>query len=161
MTRTLALAVAALSLLAGACHHYAPGSLAELSPGDRVRALLTQEQVRAFDEVLPAGERRLEGTVLEADGGSVLLEVPVLTVAEGIRLDSYHQRLRIQAPGLADVEVRALARGRTYALVGVAGVVVGAIVWNQLGGARRGSTNPPDPPNEDGAVVVRLGFVFD
>ena len=149
-----------LPLLVGGCHHYAPGSLAELSAGDRVRTLLTQEQLREFDEFLPGGERAVVGTVVEADSGGLLLEVPVMTVAEGIRVDSYSQRLRIPAPGVADVEVRTLARGRTYALVGVAAVVVGAVVWDQVGRARRGGTSPPDPPSEDGAVVIRLGFVL-
>lgn len=159
MIRIRNLAAVLLPLLVGACHHYAPGSLAELSAGDRVRALLTREQLREFEEFLPAGERSVEGTVVEVDSGGMLLEVPVVTVAEGIRVDSYHQRLRIPAPGLADVEVRSLARGRTYALVGIAGVVVGAVVWDQVGRARRGGTNPPDPPSEDGAVVIRFGFV--
>ena len=161
MIRTRPAAAVLLQLLAGACHHYVPGSLVELKPGDRVRTLLTQEQTREFGEFLPRGERALEGTVVEAGSESVLLEVPLLTVAEGIRVDSYHQRLRIPAPGLADVEVRSLARGRTYALVGIAGVVVGAIVWDQVGRARRGGTSPPDPPNEDGAVVIGLGFSFN
>lgn len=161
MIRTRTVAAVSLPLLAGACHHYVPGSLVELNPGDRVRTLLTREQVREFDQFLPRGERALEGTVVEAGPEGVLLEVPLLTVAEGIRVDSYHQRLRIPAPGLADVEVRSLARGRTYALVGVAGVVVGAIVWDQVGRARAGSTDRPDPPNEDGALVISLGFVFE
>ncbi|MDE2875427.1 MAG: hypothetical protein OXU69_04890 [Gemmatimonadota bacterium] len=154
------LAAVLFPLLAGACHHYAPSSLAELNAGDRVRTLLAQDQLREFEEFLPPGERTVEGTVVEADTGGVLLEVPVMTVAEGIRVDSYSQRLRIPAPGLADVELRSLARGRTYALVGIAGVVVGAVVWDQVGRARRGGTNRPDPPSEDGAVVIRLGFVL-
>lgn len=161
MIRTRTVAAVSLPLLAGACHHYVPGSLVELDPGDRVRTLLTQEQIEEFDEFLPRGERALEGTVVDAGAEGLLIEVPLLTVAEGIRVDSYHQRLRIPAPGLADVEVRSLARGRTYALVGIAGVVVGAIVWDQVGRARRGGTNRPDPPNEDGALVISLGFVFD
>ena len=160
MIRSRTAAAALLPLLAGACHHYAPSSLAELGPGDRVRTLLTLEQLQEFDEVLPVGERTIEGTVVQADSGGMLIEVPLLTVAEGIRLESYHQRLRIPAPGVADVEVRSLARGKTFALAGVAGVVVGAVVWEQFGRARRGSTNPPDPPNEDGIVVIRFGFVL-
>lgn len=152
------LAAALPPLLAGACHHYAPGSLAELSAGDRVRTLLTGQQRQEFDEVLAGGGRLIEGTVVEADSGGMLLEVPLLTVAEGIRLQTYHQRLRIPAPGVADVEVRSLARGKTLALAGIAGVVVGAVVWEQLRRARRGGVDPPDPPNEDGVVVIRFGF---
>lgn len=158
MIRTRTVAAVFLPLLAGACHHYAPSTLAELGPGDRVRTLLTREQLERFDEVLPTGERTLEGTVVEVDSGSVLLEVPLVTVAEGIRLDSYHQRLRIPAPGMADIELRSLARGKTYALVGMAGAAVGAIVWEQLRKGRRGGTNPPDPPAEDGVVLIQFGF---
>ena len=160
INRSRTVAAALLPLLAGACHAYAPSSLAELSAGDRVRALLTREQLQQFDEFLPRGERALEGTVVDADSSGVLLEVPLVTVTEGIRVDSYHQRLRIPAPGVADVEVRSLARGRTFALVGLAGVVAGAIVRDQLRRARRGGTNPPDPPNEDGAFFIRFGFVL-
>ena len=161
MIRSRTKVAALLPLLAGACHAYAPSSLAELGAGDRVRTLLTREQLSEFDEFLPRGERSLEGTVVEVDSSGLLLEVPLVSVAEGIRLDSYHQRLRIPAPGVADVEVRSLARGRTYTLVGIVGVAVGAIVSYQLRSARRGSTNPPDPPNEDGALVISFGFVFD
>jgi len=66
MIRTRTVAAVSLPLLAGACHHYVPGSLVELDPGDRVRTLLTQEQIEEFDEFLPRGERALEGTVVDA-----------------------------------------------------------------------------------------------
>ena len=87
-------------------------TLADVTPGDRVRTLLTQAQYEEFDEYLFGGDRVMEGTVVEADAGALLLEVPLVTVAEGIRVDSYSQRLRIPAQGLADVEVRSLSRGR-------------------------------------------------
>ena len=161
MIRIRTAAAALLPLLAGACHHYAPSSVAALRPGDRVRTLLTQEQLREFDEVLPVGERTMEGTVVEADSGGMLLEVPLLTVAEGIRVASYHQRLRIPAPGVADVEVRSLARGKTLALAGIAVAVVGAVAWEQFGRARGGGTNPPDPPAEDGIVVIQFVFALN
>lgn len=153
-------AVAALSaaLLAGACHTYSPVTLADVTAGDRVRTLLTQAQYEEFDEYLLGGDRVMEGTVVEADAGALLLEVPLVTVAEGIRVDSYSQRLRIPAQGLADVEIRSLSRGRTYALAGILGVAVGAIAWDQFRGSRRGEPRPPIPPEEDIAVVIRISF---
>ncbi len=156
----LASAVAPLlaALLASACHTYSPVTLADVTPGDRVRTLLTQAQYEEFDEYLLGGDRVMEGTVIEADAGALLLEVPLVTVAEGIRVDSYSQRLRIPAQGVADVEIRSLSRGRTYALAGILGVAVGAIAWDQFRGSRRGEARPPIPPEEDIAVVIRISF---
>jgi len=146
------------ALLASACHTYSPVTLADVTPGDRVRTLLTQAQYEEFDEYLLGGDRVMEGTVIEADAGALLLEVPLVTVAEGIRVDSYSQRLRIPAQGVADVEIRSLSRGRTYALAGILGVAVGAIAWDQFRGSRRGEARPPIPPEEDIAVVIRISF---
>ena len=158
MIPTRAAAALFIPLLAGACHAYRPASLTELSSGDRVRTLLTQSQFEEFDEHLFGGDRLIEGTVVEADANGLLLEVPVVAVAEGIRVRSYHQRLRIPAPGVADMEIRSLARGRTYALAGVLGAALGAIVWDQLSGSRRGDATPPPLPEEDIAVVIRIPF---
>lgn len=155
---TGAVAVLLAALLAGACHTYSPTSLADVTAGDRVRTLLTQAQYEEFDEYLLGGDRTMEGTVIEANGGGLLLEVPLVTVAEGIRVDSYSQRLRIPAQGVADLEIRSLSRGRTYALAGILGVAVGAIAWDQFRGSRRDEARPPMPPEEDIAVVIRISF---
>lgn len=159
MHRSRFLFTVLLPLLASGCHTYASSNLGAVSGGDRVRALLTQEQFVEFEEYLPGAGRRLEGTVLEADSSGMLLEVPVVTVERGIRLDSYHQRLRIPAPGIADLELQSLDRLRTYSLVGLAAAGVGAIVWDQaLRGARRGGERPPGPPEEDILIVLRIPF---
>ena len=65
----LAGAVAALwaALLATACHTYSPVTVSDVTPGDRVRTLLTQAQYEEFDEYLLGGDRVMEGTVVEAD----------------------------------------------------------------------------------------------
>ena len=158
MSRIRAAAILFLSPLAVGCHAYAPSSLTQLQPGDRVRTLVTQEQFDEFDEHLLGGDRLIEGTVVEADPAGVLLEVPVVTVTEGIRVESFSQRLRIPAPGVAEVEIRSLARGRTYSLAGAIGIVLGAIAWDQLRGSRRGDSTPPPVPEEDIAVVIRIPF---
>lgn len=139
----LALAVPAW---AGACHAYAPSELGQVNAGDRVRTLLTREQFDRISEGLPAGERRIEGVVVEADPEALLLEVPVATRVEGIRVASYSQRLRIPEAGIADLELRSLARGRTYGLAAVAAVVVGWIVWDQFLDDSGRSPGPRPPP---------------
>lgn len=158
MTPARTLAAFLLSLSAAACHAYRPTSLPELHGGDRVRALLTQDQHEEFAEYLLGGGRLVEGTVVEADPAVLLLEVPVVTVAEGIRVDSYSQRLRIPAAGVADVELRSLDRGRTYSLAGVVGAVLGGMVWYEFARrSRRGATVPPGPPEED-RVIIQIPF---
>lgn len=158
MTAARNLAALVLSLSTAACHAYRPTSLPELQGGDRVRTLLTQAQHDELAEYLLGGDRLVEGTVVEADPAGMLLEVPVVTVAEGIRVDSYSQRLRIPAAGVADVELRSLDRGRTYALAGVVAAALGGIVWYEFARrSRRGTAVPPGPPEED-RIIIRIPF---
>lgn len=158
MTPSRTVTALVLSLSAAACHAYRPTSVPELHSGDRVRALLTQTQYEEFAEHLLGGDRLVEGTVVEADPAGLLLEVPVVTVAEGIRVDSYSQRLRIPAAGVADVELRSLERSRTYSLVGVVAAALGGIVWYEFARrSRRGTAVPPGPPEED-RVIIRIPF---
>lgn len=141
-------AVAALAApaWAWACHAYAPSEMGQVNAGDQVRALLTQDQANRFAETLPTTGRLIEGVVVEVGAGEILLEVPVVTRLEGIRVESYHQRLRIPEAGIADLETRSLARTRTYALAGLAAAVVGWVVWDQfLADAGRDSIPFPPP----------------
>lgn len=135
----------AASASGGACHAYAPSELGRVNAGDHVRTLLTQEQFGRFSENLPSGERLIEGVVVEADPGALLLDVPVVTRVEGIRVASYSQRLRIPEAGIADLELRSLSRGRTYGLAGAAAVLLGWIVWDQFldDSGRRPDPGPP------------------
>ena len=154
MTRTrTALAV----LLCTGCHAYAPASPTAVRPGDQVRALLTVEQFSAFEDVLPSGNRRVNGTVLEAGGGELVLEVPVLTQVEGMRVQSLRQRLRVTEAGVADLELRSLSRGRTFTLAGVAAALVGYVAWDQLlSDAGRSDEPPTGPINELLRIVFRI-----
>ena len=159
MNRSRIAIIPFLPLLAAGCHAYAASSLGEVGSGDRVRALLTQDQFDEFEEYLLGGDRRVEGTVVEADSTGMLVEVPVVTVERGIRLDSYHQRLRIPAPGIADLELQSLDRIRTYSLVGVAAVGLGMVVADQvLANSRRRVDPTPGPPEENIAIVFRIPF---
>lgn len=146
-----------LSLLAAGCHTYRPGTLSDLSAGDRVRTLLTPSQHEELREYLLGGDRLVEGTVVEADPAELLLEVPVLTVAEGIRVESYSQRLRIPVGGVADVEMRLLDWKRSSALAGVIGAAAGIIIWDQVRRRSRRGTTVPTGPLED-RIVIQIPF---
>lgn len=148
----------ALALLfCGACHAYAPASPAAVSPGDQVRALLTTEQFAAFADALPTDDRRVEGTVIQAGAGVLLLEVPVFTEAEGMRVESLSQRLRVQEAGLADLEVRTLSRSRTFAVLGAVAALAGYVAWEQIfSDSDRGSGLPDGPITELWRIVFRF-----
>ncbi len=144
--------------LTAACHAYRPAAFGELDPGDDVRALLTPEQFLELSETLAGPDRRVEGTVVESDSTSLLLEAPLVTVVQGIRVRSHRQRFRLPATGVADVELRELASGRTAALAGAAGAVIAAILWRQLGDARVGDGPGPPQPQEAVPAGVRIPF---
>jgi len=145
------------TLFAAACHTYRPGTLPDLSAGDRVRTLLTPDQHEELQEYLLGGDRLVEGTVLEATPAELLLEVPILTVAEGIRVESYSQRLRIPVDGVADLEMRLLDWRRSSALAAVIGAAAGAIIWDQVRRRSRRGTTVPTGPLED-RVVIQIPF---
>jgi hypothetical protein len=146
-----------LLLFAAGCHTYRPGTVSELSAGDRVRTLLTVDQHEELEEYLLGGDRLVEGTVVEATPAELLLEVPILTVAEGIRVESYSQRLRIPLAGVADVEMRLLDWKRSSALAGIIGAAAGAIIWDQVRRrSRRGTTTPTGPL--EGPIVIQIPF---
>lgn len=146
-----------IPLLAAACHTYRPGTLPDLNAGDRVRTLLTPDQHEELQEYLLGGDRLVEGTVLEATPAELLLEVPILTVAEGIRVESYSQRLRIPVDGVADLEMRLLDWRRSSVLAAVIGAAAGAIVWDQVRRRSRRGTTTPTGPLED-RIVVQIPF---
>lgn len=149
--------VLVIPLIAAACHTYRPGTLSDLGAGDRVRTLLTPDQHEEFQEYLLGGDRLVEGTVVGATSAELLLEVPVLTVAEGIRVESYSQRLRIPVNGVADLEMRLLDWRRSSALAAVIGAAAGVIIWDQVSRRSRRGTTVPTGPLED-RIVIQIPF---
>ncbi|MGI9629054.1 MAG: hypothetical protein ACR2QM_19640 [Longimicrobiales bacterium] len=145
--------------LLGGCYSYTPSALGDLSAGDEVRARLTAAQFDELEEHIPGGDRVVEGEVVEVGASRMLLEVPVNTAVQGIRVQSLKQRFEIPADGMADVELRTLDRRRTYGLSAVGVAVIGYIVWDQLlSEGRRGGTDTPEPPDEDRRITFKIPF---
>ena len=154
------LAVLALSPVLGSCYTYTGSSLGELTDGDEVRARLTAAQFDELEEHLPGRDRVLDGEVIEVGPQRLLLEVPVTSSVQGIRVQSLNQRIEISADGLADVELRTLDRGRTYGLSGAGVVLVGYVIWDQLlSDTRRGGEGEPPPPPEDRRTLFKLPLI--
>ena len=150
------LVLAACIAVQPACHAYVPGTLQGVRSGDKVRALLTADQYERLSEDSRPADRVFEGEVVTANADGLLMEVPVVTLARGIRVESLSQRFRIPADGLADLELRTLAKGRTYSLVGAAAALVGVIIWDQTRSARQGDARLPVPPDENRVTIFRF-----
>jgi len=154
------LAVLALPGVLGGCYTYTASSLGELAIGDEVRARLTAAQFDDLEEHIPGRDRILDGEVVESGPQGLLLEVPVSTSVEGIRIRSLNQRIEIPADGLADVELRTLDRGRTYGVSAAGAALVGFVIWDQLlSDTRRGGTDVIPPPDEDRRTIFRLPII--
>lgn len=144
-------------LLAGACHYYTPASPTSVNQGDQIRALLTAEHFAQVQDALPGEDRRVEGTVVQAEAAVLLIEVPLVTSAQGNRVESYSQRLRVPKEGIADIEVRSLARGRTVAVASAAAALLGLLAWDQLfSDAGSSDQRPPDPTSEFRRIMIRI-----
>ena len=141
MTRYLLPLVLAVSL--GGCHTYQPVPVRELAPGSDVRVRLSGAYADSLAPVLQRDDARvLEGTLIDVDGSSILLEVPVEQTLRGMRLQTLNQRVQVPASAFLETESKQLHRGRTFLALGVAAAVVGGVVVHQLSKESGGSQNP-------------------
>lgn len=148
-----------LLLAAGAagCYTYSPVDIRELSTGDGIRARVSGARADSLETILPGDARLLEGTVTGIDGEAVVIEVPVNTDVRGIRVRTLNQRVDVPIADVVEAEIRQLNRGRTYGAIGVAALVVGYFVYDQLTD-RTGLDDDPEvpPPNESIPFGLRL-----
>lgn len=160
MPRPQLLATVAFTLtaLSTGCYAYRPATLSDIRSGDQVDVLLTPAQHEELEASLLGSDRSLIGEVLEVGRDGLLMEVPLVTLESGIRVESLSQRLRIPTEGVADLEIRSLDKTRTYSLIGVATAGVGFLLWEQFGDERTGGTRPPSPPLENRITILRIPF---
>lgn len=150
-------ATASLALLmTTACYTYHPVAVESLRVQSDVRARLTPGQLEELREMLPAGDRVIEGRVLERESDGVLLLVPVVSALRGARVETINQRLSIRNTGFVEVEVRELDRVRTGLALGAGAVVVGVVVARMLDEA----VNPGSQPGGPGTGDLRPRAVF-
>lgn len=128
-TRSLTLV---LLFALGGCYTYSPTSFDLLSEGAEIRARLRAVEVDRLADVLLTDSRVVEGKVVERDGGSLFVDVTVLSSLRGMRLTSLNQRIRLDRDGVVDLEFKTLSRGRTWAAAGIMGAAIGFFVYKQF-----------------------------
>lgn len=150
------LAFACLAL--AGCYSYRPVPSGAVPLDAQVRARLSAQQADRLGDVLPAGTRVLEGTVLESGGDALLLLVPVSSQLRGARVDVLNQRLRLSQSDIVELELKELDRGRTGLLVGAGAVALGAIVVAAI--VETGGGDGPEEPPETGERRRVRRFAF-
>ena len=138
-----------LPLLA-ACYTYAPIELATTQPGTEVRARVSAATADQLEPILGSTNRLLVGTVIASSPDTLLVEVPTVLRAEiGGGIQTLHQRVAIPRSGLLEMESRKLDRFRTYAVAGVAAVVVGGFILKAtvLDPGKEGTPGGGTPPD--------------
>ena len=158
MTRhRLFLLIVCLTSLSG-CYTYQRSSAAEIGPGQDVRVRISGAYADSLGPILMTDDARVvEGSVVGRDNGSLMLEVPVNSQLQGIRMETLRQRVEVPAEELVDVEVKELSKLRTY---GTLGLIVGAgvaIVVAQLSGDSGGGSVPGGGGPVE-SVVAPSGF---
>lgn len=142
-------AIAAVALVTG-CYNYSPVEMGGVAPGSDVRATLTTEKSLQLEEEL--GQRRsvLEGEVLDADAGSILVAVAWYRPDPRRGTEPLTQRIRLREDEILEVEARRLDRLRTGGFLGVVGTAAAFLVIRLVTGDDPGGTILP--PRPDGEV---------
>jgi hypothetical protein len=139
------------------CYTYRPASLDDVPPNAHVRALLSAEELGRLGSVVPIASRYVEGELLERGTGEVLLLVPVTSDVVGARVQTLHQRVRIPAAGILDLELKQLDRWKTTLVIGAGAAALGGIAVAAFSGTGRSDRPGPGPgPNE---LVIPLGAI--
>lgn len=146
--------VLALVACASGCHTFQPASIAELAPGEAVRARISGAFADSLSTILPGDTRVVEGTYVEANGPTVYLDVPVTSSYQGMRLQTLNQRVEIPESAFTDLERKSLSKSRTGLALGAVVAASAAIIIAQLSGDTGGAALPGGGGPVDAVVAT-------
>jgi len=126
-----------LAVVASGCFSYVPVSLSEVSPGQEVRLRLTAEEAARYPDLRLRDPRLMEGTLVEATDGVVVVEASIGTgdATRGTRI--FVQQVPVSRSGILEVELREINKARTGLLIAGGGAVITAVVIEAGGGFGR------------------------
>lgn len=141
-----------------ACYSYTPVNLDSVAPGQSVRARVTGQALDRVRDQLGSDSRVVEGEVVVADNGSLLLGVTAATRQVGFHFESLNQRITLHDRDVLELERKELDRTRTYVVAAGAGVAVGAILFAMLSDEAGGGTKQPPTggPSDDRITIFSI-----
>ncbi len=148
-------ALCALVALAG-CYHYQEVGLDELAPAQEVRIRVSITQAEILEETLRRDNPRvIRGTVAQREGGSLYLDVPVVTELRVGRMESLRQRIELPESSIQELERRHLDRGRTALVIGGTAIVIGGIVAGLIVQSE-GTVGEDVPPSDENRIPISI-----
>jgi len=132
------------------CYTFRPAEVSDVVPGQDIRMRVTGAFADSLGSMLQREDARVvEGTVVSDGPRSLMLDVTVSNELEGMRLESFSQRVEVPDAAFVEVEIKELSKPRTFgALAAVAGVAA-AVVISQFSGESGGAQQPgPGRPVE-------------
>ena len=147
------------ALVASGCYTFQPTGMDEVAPGQSVRARVTGTFADSLQTMIGRGDRVFEGVLVERQGSSSLLEIPVQQALQGMRFQTLSQRVEVPDAAVVEIENKELNRGRTYAGVAVAAVVLGAVIVMQINKDSGGAQRPGRGGPQDAKVSLSLAGI--
>jgi hypothetical protein len=142
-----------------ACYSYVAADIPEVSPQQTVRVRLMPAEAGRLSEYVRAESRTMDGTFLQEEADSVMMEVASFSELQGSRVQTFRQRVNVARTGILDVELKQLDRPKTYLVTGLAAAVAIFIAVDKLAGDDGSPANRPIPgPSDD--RVSRFLFRF-
>lgn len=146
--RFLRCAALVLLVSSAGCFNYYPSSVAELTPGQTVRAYVSREQASELNALIGLQGRELVGKVVTRNGDGLLLEVPAVAAHQGPAGRMLNQRVAVPASALLEIEERRLNGWKTALVAGGITAAIGALVAVQLGDEENSPVRNPKPTPE-------------
>jgi len=148
------LAASLFSFALSGCYQYYAVNPADAVLDTRVRATVTAEKAAEVAPALNNVTRTLMGTLVDRDGQSLMIEVPLLgTGVDGT--DPLHTRVELAPADLVSLESRTLSKWRTATVVVAVVAAVGA-GWTVVNGSSRARERPGT--GIDNARILRPVF---
>ncbi|HSG09334.1 MAG TPA: hypothetical protein VLA36_13315 [Longimicrobiales bacterium] len=143
----------AAALASAGCYVYTPVRPSDAILDSRVRATVSPRQAAELAPVLRNVTPQVVGTLVERNGDTILLDVPLFGAVPGMSSRPVHNRVSLPLADVTALEARTLSRWRTGAVVAsvVAGVATG---WVVLGGNDIVGDKPK--PGADNAIRIRI-----
>jgi hypothetical protein len=155
------LVLSACLVTSAGCYRYVPTTIDAVTPGDKVRAVLSTEARDNLRSTLGMDVAELEGRLLENNGDAVLLSVPSVRLDNPYGARTLHQNIDVPRQGIVRVDVREVDKFRTYGLIGIG---VGAAVFITTRMFTEGEPGSPngnggEPPEHITGVLFRVPII--
>jgi hypothetical protein len=150
-----------LSVVVGACYTYAPVERSAAIPqGTSVRARVTPTASQRIAPLIGVNAPRvLDGSLVERNGDTMILEVPTTTsTTPGSTVQTLNQRISLAPADVTEIETRTLDRTKTSLVVAAVAAGAAVLVAKYLHDDPGVDRPPTGSPPENRIPLIRFRF---